>query len=312
MANRGRAIVAGVVLGCLVGWGAGCGPRIIFEQQTDATDDGAVPTTSTAADPDPGPGPDPSPSTAPPPDPDTGVLDTGADSSAGGFIIPLDGGGGPGCSIFEQDCPTGEKCMPWANDGGGTWNSTRCSPVVDNPDGVGDPCVAEGSGTRGSDSCDFGSMCWNLDPDTLEGTCVAFCIGSAESPTCADEFSSCSINSDGVLALCIPRCDPLLEDCAPGQACYPVLDGFQCVPDASGGMGAPGDECQFINECGSGSFCADVSDVPGCEGSLGCCSSLCSLDDPMPPCSPEQVCVPWFDEGEAPPGYEFVGSCRVE
>ncbi|MEX1364969.1 MAG: hypothetical protein AB1Z98_17710, partial [Nannocystaceae bacterium] len=32
----------------------------------------------------------------------------------------------PQCSLFAQDCPDGEKCMPWANDGGDAWNATIC------------------------------------------------------------------------------------------------------------------------------------------------------------------------------------------
>ncbi|MFZ6186222.1 hypothetical protein ACOXH8_46435, partial [Nannocystis pusilla] len=34
------------------------------------------------------------------------------------------------------------------------------------------------------DSCDVGHMCWNTDPDTGEGTCVRFCSGSPDAPTC--------------------------------------------------------------------------------------------------------------------------------
>ena len=50
------------------------------------------------------------------------------------FILPDDGGTGVfECDLWGQDCPDGEKCMPWASNGG-TWNATRCSPVVDSPD----------------------------------------------------------------------------------------------------------------------------------------------------------------------------------
>ena len=61
------------------------------------------------------------------------TLDT-TDAGAG-FIYGAPDGGGISfeCDLFEQDCPPGEKCMPWANDGGGAWNATRCSPVADNP-----------------------------------------------------------------------------------------------------------------------------------------------------------------------------------
>src|SRR5690606_38571371 len=54
------------------------------------------------------------------------------DSTSMGFVGDPDvGGGGGECDVFAQDCPKGEKCMPWANDGGGSWNATTCSPVED-------------------------------------------------------------------------------------------------------------------------------------------------------------------------------------
>ena len=53
------------------------------------------------------------------------------------------------CNLFEQDCPVGEKCMPYADDGGGSWNSTTCSPVMENPGQRGDECSVEGSGGIG-------------------------------------------------------------------------------------------------------------------------------------------------------------------
>ena len=33
------------------------------------------------------------------------------------------------CDMWTQNCPEGEKCMPWANDNGGAWNSSKCSPI---------------------------------------------------------------------------------------------------------------------------------------------------------------------------------------
>ncbi len=59
--------------------------------------------------------------------PTSATYAAGPDEVAGG--IPF---------IWAQDCPEGEKCMPWANDGGGSWNATRCSPLDPNPSAVGD------------------------------------------------------------------------------------------------------------------------------------------------------------------------------
>src|SRR5262245_15971404 len=59
---------------------------------------------------------------------ETGVVDSGGDASSGGamFVERPDGGGSNECDVWAQDCPPGEKCMPWANDGGSSWNSLRC------------------------------------------------------------------------------------------------------------------------------------------------------------------------------------------
>jgi len=240
-----------------------------------------------------------------------------ADSSTGqAFLVPPDGGaGGEECDVWTQDCPEGEKCMPWANDGGSSWNATRCSPVSENPGQVGDECTVEGSGVSGIDSCDLGSMCYYVDPETNVGTCVGFCLGSEDAPVCEPGFL-CSISNDGVLILCRRECDPLLQDCMGSAACLPAngSDGFVCIVDASGEMGAPGDPCEFLNACDPGLFCANAEVVPNCEGSGGCCSEFCDLTVPEPDtaCSlMGQMCTPWFEEGAAPPDLEHVGACAL-
>ncbi len=252
---------------------------------------------------------------------ETGTPGTGGGDSSGGqmtfgFIENPDGGGVSfECDIFAQDCPPGEKCMPWANDGGTSWNATRCSPVMENPGQPGDECTVEGGGTSGVDSCDIGSMCWDVDGETNVGTCTAMCTGAEDAPICEDPDTNCSIANDGAIVLCLPACDPLLQDCDEGQACYPITGTFVCAPDASGEMGIPGDPCEFINVCDTGLFCAAAAAVPGCTMSSGCCSEFCDLSDPTgaAQCSlgGGQDCVPAFEEGMTPPGYEDVGLCAI-
>jgi hypothetical protein len=108
----------------------------------------------------------------------------------------------------------------------------------------------------------------------------------------------------------------LLQDCNEGEACYPTGDAFSCVPDAGGEMGAYGDNCEYLNVCDMGLFCAVPDGVPDCEGSLGCCSSFCDLTDPdasaaCPGAAGGQECVAWYEEGNAPPGYDAVGACLI-
>ena len=258
-----------------------------------------------------------------PPDPsatDTGMSMTSSTSSTGSvdgttgdnFLVMPDGGGpAVECDVWTQDCPPGEKCMPWANDGGNSWNATRCSPVDDNPGQVGDECMVDGSGVSGIDTCDVGEMCYYVDPETNAGTCVGFCTGNESSPMCDPGFL-CSISNDGVLILCRRECDPLLQDCMGSAACLQAngTDGFVCIVDASGDGGAPGDPCEYLNACDPGLFCANAEVVPGCAGAVGCCSEFCDLTDPM--CSlMGQTCQPWFEVGAEPPGLENVGGCAL-
>jgi hypothetical protein len=256
---------------------------------------------------------------------DTGNDTTGDGESTGGpvtgitmgFLIEPDGGGvNIECDVWAQDCPDEEKCMPWANDGGSSWNATRCSPLDPAPTQPGDECTVEGSGISGIDNCDLSSMCWDVDPETNMGTCVAFCMGSEANPVCEDPNTSCVIANEGVLILCLPNCDPLLQDCAEGQGCYAVNDAFACAPDAGAeGVGAYGDDCGFVNDCDPGLFCSDPAAVPGCAGT-GCCSPFCDLSDPgataaCPGNAGGQECTAWYAEGQAPPGFEDVGACLI-
>jgi hypothetical protein len=214
------------------------------------------------------------------------------------------------CDLWDQDCPPGEKCMPWANDGGNSWNGTRCSPIAPDPGQPGDPCTVEGSGVSGVDSCDVASMCWGVDPETNEGTCVAFCTGSENNPICFDPGTTCSINGEGTLILCLPTCDPLVQDCADGEGCWGVHADFVCAPDASGDDGSYADPCEYLNACDPGLACLPSELVPGCQAS-GCCSPFCHLDQPNNCYGASQACIPWFEPGQSPPGYEHVGVCGI-
>ena len=218
------------------------------------------------------------------------------------------------CDIWAQDCPEGEKCMPWANDGGGSWNATRCSPLDPNPSAVGDPCTVEGSGVSGIDNCDLGAMCWEVDPQTNNGVCIELCSCSEANPVCNTPNTACGISNDGVLVLCLPVCNPLdPTGCSQGQGCYGVGDTFQCAPDQSAGMGMVGDDCAFLNGCDPGNFCANVASVPGCSGDApGCCSAFCTLGDDAS-CLDGQVCTPWFAAGQAPDEcLGTIGACTSQ
>ena len=224
------------------------------------------------------------------------------------FLGHLDLGEDHRCDLWAQDCPAGTKCMLWANDGGSAWNATKCSPIDPDPDAVGEPCTVVGSGVSGIDSCDLGLMCWDVDPETNEGVCVAHCVGDSSDPKCLEPAHHCVGRT---VQLCLPSCCPVEQDCEEGRACYPAVDTFMCAPDASGESGAFGDPCEFLNVCDPGLFCTAPELVPGCVGS-GCCAPFCDLGSET--CSdfhPDLECVPWFEEGEAPHLYEHTGACVV-
>lgn len=257
------------------------------------------------------------------PDPDTtmgGETETGdgpeVETTSVGFIYgpPDSTGGSPfDCDIWEQDCPDGEKCNPWANDGGGAWNATRCVPVDDDPDQVGEACEVEGSGVSGLDSCDFGSMCWEVDPRTNVGECVALCQGSEDAPVCEPEGTVCAQANGGVIILCLDACNPALMDCEEGEACYPIDDAFVCAPDV-GNPGGYGEDCEFAAACDPGLACIQGALVPGCE-SAGCCSDYCDTSDPEGDAQCVGVadgaqCFPFYEE-DPPRGYEDLGICRL-
>lgn len=219
-----------------------------------------------------------------------------------------------GCDVWTQDCPEGKKCMPWANDGGPAWNALHCTPLDPHPAQLGEPCRVVDSGVSGIDNCDVASMCWDVDGETLEGTCVALCIGSPAKPICEDPATACFRTASDVLNLCVSRCDPIVQDCDPGLACS-VIDGATlCMPDASGLLGAYGDACVF-GGCDPGLECARAERVPGCT-SEGCCTSYCDLTDPNASARCEgaaegQACVPRFTDADVRPGFEHVGICSL-
>ena len=140
--------------------------------------------------------------------------DDGVDSGGVvGFVSNPDGGGvSIECSLWAQDCMSGEKCMPWANDGGDEHNATRCSPLAVDPAGPYDPCTVEGSAVSGVDDCDQSSMCW--DVQDLEGFCIPMCQGSENNPQCPDQ-TWCWIGPDGLPIVCLPD-----DICAEDGVCH--------------------------------------------------------------------------------------------
>jgi hypothetical protein len=230
--------------------------------------------------------------------------DTTTLTTAGFYAGPeSDWGGVSECDPFIQDCPEGEKCVPYASTGG-TWDANKCVPITG--DGQpGDPCVSGGI-VEATDDCDGSGICWNLAEvdDQLVGVCTPFCEGTADDPECA-EGQTCMIANDGSINVCIQACDPVAQNCTDGLTCAWVNNVFACVPvgEDPSPIGQP---CDAIADCPFGAACVLAELVPGCEGSA-CCAAFCSLS--MPTCvEPTSECVPFFED-PPPAGYEDIGIC---
>lgn len=254
--------------------------------------------------------------------PDAGPGESGlGDTSGGFFIVPsgLDGsddGDNSGdsfeCSVWLQNCADDQKCVPWDNTEGYSWNASHCVPIVESAAQPGESCTVEGPGNTGFDTCDRGSMCWELDPLTEVGRCIPQCGGSANAPVCNDTGTACATIATDLLNLCLQRCDPLLQDCAGGSGCYLLGGQYSCQKDRSYAMGQFGDSCQFINACAPGLRCVAADRVPACETSF-CCTPFCDVTVANGICNgtaPGLFCAPVFAPGTAPdPRDEDVGSC---
>ncbi|PCC68666.1 hypothetical protein SAMN02745121_05342 [Nannocystis exedens] len=233
-----------------------------------------------------------------------------SDSTEGGAFIyaapDMGGGGIKECDPWVQDCPIGQKCVPFSGDGDTSPESLHCAPVAESPEQAGDPCVVQGSGTDQTDNCDVGLFCW-LD------SCVPLCTGTPDAPACADPANGCTIANDGVLTLCLPKCDPLTQNCEADEVCLNTgeTQEFVCVPDASGDGGQEFDPCTFQNSCDPGLICLDPALATECEAQAsGCCLKFCDLT--MPTCTGAGAeCMPWFEGGMAPAELEDVGVCKL-
>jgi len=215
------------------------------------------------------------------------------------------------CDVFAQDCPEGQKCNPYATNGGAKWDADGCFPLDPNPSKLGEPCTVDG--TNGPDTCEAGAYClWNSEK--FGNFCEPLCGCSAMNPTC-DAGQTCISFNAGVIPLCFTLCDPLAPTaCADDEVC--VLDNYKmiCRPDVSNDQGVLGDPCQAANGCDPGYSCEYEGYVPGgCKNSAQtCCTPMCDLS--APDCPDGSHCVEYFGGFglETPVCLEDVGYCLAD
>ncbi len=248
----------------------------------------------------------------------TGALTTEAgDSSSTSFgdADADDSNEGADCSIYQQDCAAGEKCVPYSDQPDLVPDDIRCCPIVGNANlQPGDSCTVQDYFGSCLDDCGVGSFCLDIDDDG-NGTCQPTCGGSAQNPDCQPN-ETCFIYFTGV-PMCFPTCDPLTQNCPADQGCYPDESasggtGFICLPTVGEGKDY-GDYCWLLSNCDPGFICVSPDFQPGCDGLVGCCTPLCDVaeQDDCSSFDPALECVPWYLNGQMPPSasLEDVGAC---
>ncbi|MFV8750807.1 ribulose phosphate epimerase [Nannocystaceae bacterium ST9] len=207
------------------------------------------------------------------------------------------------CDPFSQDCPADQKCVPYG-EAGGTWSGSKCVDIEGSGQ-AGDACTSGGI-TGANDDCAAGLTCFftELQVLNLVGTCTPLCAGSSADPICPPN-TACVVANDEAVAVCLPTCDPLLQDCGQGTACHYAHERFTCL--ASTQDVPTGEPCSFSNNCAAGNACLPAALFPSCNGDF-CCASFCDLGSPA--CAVMGTeCVAFYAEGQAPAGYENVGVC---
>ncbi|MBK7829968.1 hypothetical protein [Nannocystis sp.] len=132
----------------------------------------------------------------------TGCLTGCSDTTVGtGFIYGTpDTGDTPSrCDVQAEDCPAGEKCMPWVDGGGAMWNALKCVPV--------DPTPWPSASPARPRRRPHGRRQLRQARDVLRGPGnTGVCRAMCDSGTCEAGFN-CFIGNDNVLQL-RPRLRP--------------------------------------------------------------------------------------------------------
>lgn len=213
------------------------------------------------------------------------------------------------CDPGKQNCPEDEKCTAYVTTPGYCCvDSNKCVPVI------GDKQLGEGcTRSEDNDDCTEGLFCMGqTSGDTGPGTCMAFCDINGDTP-CQNEWadlpqSDCIPFNDGVMPLCETPCHPLLQDCPNSQACYPAVDTFVCAYPDFEAM-PEGRPCWNDYSCMPGLACVDGEFLSDCD-SERCCTRYCDCQSGDDECEdPGEGCTCYYDEGQAPEGYDDLGVC---
>jgi hypothetical protein len=197
--------------------------------------------------------------------------------------VPL----GTPCDPILQNCGAGQKCALIITNVSAQTGFPGCA--VNGDKGLAQDC-SNATVVDTADDCIAGSHC-------VFGTCHAICL-LAGSP-CTDGACVGVNNLEMQFDICLPSCDPLMQDCTPGEGCYlQSMGSGVCAPPVSGSGVPPGGSCVAPNDCAPGA---------GCFNDPGVCLSYCDyatypgLQDPGR-CAGGEVCGPITGE-------TTVGAC---
>lgn len=235
--------------------------------------------------------------------PTTGTSSSGTTTTGGPVLPPA----GYTCDPRTQDCPAGSRCTPFSSVMGDDWDGARCVPLVDDPAGLGEPCLTQDFALSGIDDCGPGLLCWYFQSASdLHGRCLGLC---GEADACLDPDAVC-YQSTKPTFLCYPLCDPLAQDCPPpATLCVrsTSVDGFMCRYAPAGAPAGAGMPCASETDCAPAHVCDPADLVSGCAAER-CCAPLCSLSQPG--CPPELPhCAPLDQDPRE--RYLDVGVCRA-
>lgn len=183
------------------------------------------------------------------------------------------------CSVAEQDCAAGHKCLE---------PELPCQPLSDDPIAVGEACSVA---VDEPDPCVSKARCVG-EPDAngvVSGRCMQQC--NSHDPCDGDELCALSF------MVCATPChDPVVNDCSdPQLTCTHDFNATLCLPP---GYAGPFEACEIL--CAPGLTCAPY--FVACDGR--CCSPVCDPDLGGADCPAEApTCLDPFTSEPDNPGW---------
>jgi hypothetical protein len=214
----------------------------------------------------------------------------------------------------DSDADSDADTCDVMDDGGGGCGAGECCYL---DDGEAPVCVAGGVATQGedcaaADACSCGFTC--IGPAAGQTTCAHWCafgVGAGSDANCPIG-SLCvislasQVNEGAVLGMVckIPDlCDPLVQDCDAGDACYVLRDDGTADCYAPGDH-APGDPCEYLNDCGVGYACVSA-------GASNMCLKYCNFDNGNADCTDPGFGTCTDQTMQSPTGAE-IGVCTPD